>query len=54
MKKYYLNPKTLPDWSYYFSQVTVVEKNGLKMIYIAGQVGVDNHKNLVGSANLQD
>ena len=54
MKKYYLNPQTLPDWSNYFSQVTVVEKNGLKMIYLAGQVGVDNDKNLVGSGNLQD
>ena len=54
MKKYYLNPQTLPDWSNYFSQVTVVEKNGLKMIYLAGQVGVDNNKNLVGSGNLQD
>ena len=53
MKKYYLNPAILPDWSNYFSQVAVVEKNGLKTIYVAGQVGVDRQKNLVGNGNLQ-
>ncbi|GAB1541909.1 RidA family protein [Scytonema sp. NUACC21] len=54
MKKYYLTPATLPDWSTYFSQVAVVEKNGIKMIYLAGQVGVDNQKNLVGNGKLRD
>ena len=54
MKKYYLNPTTLPDWSTYFSQVAVVEKNGIKIIYVAGQVGVDSQKNLVGNGKLQD
>ena len=54
MKKYYITPATLPDWSTYFSQVAVVEKNGIKMIYLAGQVGVDNQKNLVGSGKLRD
>ncbi|AFZ35353.1 Endoribonuclease L-PSP [Stanieria cyanosphaera PCC 7437] len=54
MKKYYLTPATLPNWSNYFSQVAVVEKNGIKMIYIAGQVGVDNQKNLVGNGKLRD
>ena len=53
MKKYYLNPTTLPDWSNYFSQVAVVEKNGIKTIYVAGQVGVDHQKNLVGNGELQ-
>ena len=53
MKKYFLNPPTLPNWSNYFSQVAVVEKNGLKIIYLAGQVGVDNNKNLVGNGTLQ-
>ena len=53
MKKYYLNPATLPDWSNYFSQIAVVEKNGLKTIYVAGQVGVERQKNLVGNGNLQ-
>lgn len=54
MKKYYLTPETLPDWSTYFSQVTVVEENGIKMIYLAGQVGVDVQKNLVGNGRLED
>lgn len=53
MKKSYLTPATLPDWSTYFSQVAVVEKNGIKMIYLAGQVGVDNQKNLVGNGQLR-
>lgn len=53
MKKYYLTPATLPDWSTYFSQVAVVEKNGMKMIYLAGQVGVDNQKNLIGNGKLR-
>ncbi len=54
MKKYYLNPGTLPDWSNYFSQVAVVEKNGIKTIYVAGQVGVDRQKNLVGNGKLRE
>ncbi|MDY7012027.1 MAG: RidA family protein [Cyanobacteriota bacterium] len=54
MKKYYLTPATLPDWRTYFSQVAVVEKNGIKIIYLAGQVGVDNQKNLVGNGELRD
>lgn len=54
MKKYYLTPATLPDWSSYFSQVAVIENNGIKMIYLAGQVGVDNQKNLVGDGELRD
>ncbi len=53
MNKYYLTPATLPDWSDYFSQVAVIEKNGIKTIYIAGQVGVDRHKNLVGNGELR-
>ncbi len=54
MKKSYLTPATLPDWSNYFSQVAVVEKNGIKTIYVAGQVGVDCQKNLVGNGKLRD
>ncbi len=34
--------------------MAVVEKNGIKMIYLAGQVGVDNQKNLVGNGKLRD
>ena len=54
MNKYYLNPATLPDWSNYFSQVAVVEKNGIKTIYVAGQVGVDRQKNLMGNGELRE
>ncbi len=54
MKKYYLTPATLPDWSDYFSQVAVIEKNGIKTIYISGQVGVDRQKNLVGNGELRE
>ncbi len=54
MNKYYLTPASLPDWSNYFSQVAVIEKNGIKTIYVAGQVGVDRHKNLVGNGELPD
>lgn len=53
MKKYYLTPANLPDWSDYFSQVAVIEKNGIKTIYVAGQVGVDRHKNLAGNGHLE-
>lgn len=54
MKKKYLSPNTLPDWKHYFSQIVVIEKNGLKTIYLAGQVGVDSQKNLVGNGTLKD
>ena len=54
MKKYYLTPAMLPDWSDYFSQVAVIEKNGIKTIYIAGQVGVDSKKNLIDNGQLPE
>ncbi|MEM6451804.1 MAG: RidA family protein [Cyanobacteria bacterium P01_D01_bin.105] len=54
MKGSYLSPNTLPDWSTYFSQAVVIEKNDLKFIYLAGQVGVDAEKNLVGNGTFQD
>ena len=54
LKKSYITPATLPDWSSYFSQIAVVEKHGMKMIYLAGQVGVDRQKNLVGNGTLRD
>src|SRR5215813_9339355 len=53
LPKYYFTPESLPDWSDYFSQVAVVEKKGIKIIYIAGQVGVDNQKNIVGEGDLR-
>ena len=44
----YLNPPDLPDWSSFFSQVVRVEAQGIKQVFIAGQVGVDAQKRLAG------
>ena len=54
MQKEYLSPITLPDWSHYFSQVVVIEKYGIKIIYLSGQVGVNPQKNLVSDGNFRD
>jgi enamine deaminase RidA (YjgF/YER057c/UK114 family) len=54
MKKKYINPTTLPDWSGMFSQVVTVEHQGLLFIHLSGQVGVDAHKNLTGNGSLKD
>lgn len=52
MKKHYLTPSSLPDWSSHFSQIATVEAHAIKTIYLAGQVGVDAQKNLVGDGGL--
>ena len=44
----YLNPPGLPDWSSFFSQVVCVEAAGVKQVFVAGQVGVEVGKQLVG------
>jgi len=51
MNRNFINPEKLPDWSGMFSQVVTVEKNGLQFIHVAGQVGVDADKSLIGSGN---
>lgn len=53
MKHSHLNPKTLPDWSGMFSQIVLTEKNGLKLVHVSGQVGVDHTKQLTGDGSLQ-
>lgn len=53
MKRGYINPKTLPDWSSMVTQVVVTEKNGLKFIHISGQVGVDPAKKVVGNGSIE-
>ncbi|QHT70299.1 RidA family protein [Rhodocytophaga rosea] len=53
MKKHYINPPALPDWSNMFTQIVVTEKNGLRLIHISGQVGVDADKIIAGKDNLQ-
>lgn len=54
MKKKYINPTTLPDWSGMFSQVVTVEHQELLFIYLSGQVGVDANKDLAGSGDFKD
>ncbi len=54
MQKHFYNPESLPDWSSMFTQVVVVEHNGLKFIRISGQVGVDRDKQLTGNGNFQE
>ncbi|HLO86959.1 MAG TPA: RidA family protein [Nostocaceae cyanobacterium] len=51
MPKSFLNPETLPSWPEFFSNIVVVEKNGIKTIYLAGQLGIDENKNLVGEGD---
>lgn len=36
MKRKYINPTTLPDWSGMFSQVVTVEHQGLLFIHLSG------------------
>ncbi|MDQ3653169.1 MAG: RidA family protein [Acidobacteriota bacterium] len=51
MNKEFLNPPNLPDWRYAFSQVVIVKAGGVRTIYIAGQVSVDEERKLVGAGN---
>src|SRR5262249_43759139 len=48
MKWDHFNPPALPDWGSFFSQVVCVERHGTKQVFVAGQVGVDAQKRLVG------
>jgi enamine deaminase RidA (YjgF/YER057c/UK114 family) len=52
MKKIFINPEALPDWKEFFTQVVTVEANGVKTIYVSGQVGVDAQQNPVGDGSL--
>jgi enamine deaminase RidA (YjgF/YER057c/UK114 family) len=51
MKKKFLNPDSLPNWKHIFSQIVAVE-GATKMVFIAGQVSVDNQNNLIGEGDL--
>lgn len=52
MKKDYLNPSDLPNWSETFSQVVVVQTGSTRTIYVSGQVAVDANKAVVGKGDL--
>ena len=49
----YLNPPDLPDWSFFFSQVVCAERDGVKHVFISGQVGVDAQKQLAGDGQFE-
>ncbi len=51
MLKKYLHPENLPDWSGMFTQVISVEHDGLKFVYISGQVGVGRDKELTNNGS---
>lgn len=53
MDKEFLNPADLPDWQTVFSQVVVVKTGSVRTVYVAGQVSVDEQRNLIGKGNLQ-
>jgi enamine deaminase RidA (YjgF/YER057c/UK114 family) len=54
MQKHFVNPESLPDWSTMFTQVVVVEHDGLKFLHVSGQVGVDQDKLLTGNGNFRE
>jgi enamine deaminase RidA (YjgF/YER057c/UK114 family) len=49
----HLNPPDLPDWSSCFSQVVSVEWQGVKQVFVSGQVGVDAQKRLAGDGGFE-
>lgn len=53
MDRNYLNPPDLPDWSSFFSQVVCAERDGVKHVFISGQVGVDAQKQLAGDGQFE-
>ena len=52
MKKEFINPETLADFSSFFSQIATVTSGGSKTIHVSGQVAVDKEGNLVGGDDL--
>ena len=53
MTKEFINPQSLPNWAQSFTQViTVSAVVPPKIIYISGQVAVDEDKNLIGDGDL--
>ena len=52
MEKKFLNPPDLPNWEQTFSQLVIVKAGGVRTIYVAGQVSVDQQKNLIGPGDL--
>jgi enamine deaminase RidA (YjgF/YER057c/UK114 family) len=53
MSKEFLNPPDLPNWQHTFSQVVIVKSGAARTIYVAGQVSVNEGKNLIGEGDLK-
>ena len=53
MEKEFLNPPELPNWRHAFSQVVVVKTGGVRTVYVAGQVSVDEERKLIGEGDLE-
>jgi enamine deaminase RidA (YjgF/YER057c/UK114 family) len=53
VQKLFVNPEALPNWPDFFTNIVTVEGNGVKTIYLAGQVGVDATKSLLEKGNLK-
>jgi enamine deaminase RidA (YjgF/YER057c/UK114 family) len=52
MTKTFSNPESLPDWSETFSQVVTVTAAASRIVFVSGQVAVDERQNLVGEGDL--
>ena len=53
MAKEFINPKALPNWEQSFTQViTVSPVVPAKMVFVSGQVAVDQDQNLIGGGDL--
>lgn len=52
MEKEFLNPPDLPNWRQVFSQLVIVKAGGVRTIFVAGQVSVDEQKNIIGAGDL--
>lgn len=53
MEKEFLNPSELPNWQHAFSQVVIVKARGVHTIYVAGQVSVNERRELIGEGDLE-
>jgi enamine deaminase RidA (YjgF/YER057c/UK114 family) len=52
VKKEFINPDTLGDYSERFSQVVAVTAGGVKRIWVSGQVAIDKEGKLVGGEDV--
>jgi enamine deaminase RidA (YjgF/YER057c/UK114 family) len=53
MEKEFINPQALPNWEQSFTQVITISPTvPAKMVYISGQVAVDQDQNLIGDGDL--